>query len=313
MAPARVLGFSAAAAGVLGLAALIGLGTPPGPSPAVVPLLPAVTLAVVILAGLVDGVNPCAFTVLLLFITSLLAAAQTRAAPGAESLRRRVIGLGAIYIASVFLTYLALGVGLLSTADLFAQRHVPARVAALLAIGLGLWMLKDYFVPEIGFRLEAPAAVAQWARASARRATVPALVAGGVLIGLCTVPCSGAVYLGVLALLAAQPSALAGFGYLLLYNAMFVLPLVGVLLVASARPMLNRLAHWNLHHREWVRLGLGTAAVLMGWLMPVLGYVLRRRAARRASAAGSGASRRSPEAPGGYTWTESGGASVPAR
>lgn len=267
MTPARVLGFSAAAVGVLGLAALLGFGVPPGPAPAVVPLLPAVTAAVVILAGLADGVNPCAFTVLLLFVTSLLVAAQAGAAQGAASLRRRVIGLGAIYIASVFLTYLALGVGLRSTADLFARRHGPVRVAALAAIGLGLWMLKDYFVPELGVRLGAPAAVGQWARASARRATAPALVAGGVLIGLCTVPCSGAVYLAVLALLAAQPSALAGFGSLVLYNAMFVLPLVAVLLVASARPMLNRLAHWNLHHRESVRLGLGTAAVLMGFLI----------------------------------------------
>ena len=90
-----------------------------------------------------------------------------------------------------------------------------------------------------------------------------------MLIGLCTVPCSGAVYLAVLSLLAAKASALQGFGYLVLYNAMFVLPLVATLLLASARPALNRLAHWNLHHREWVRLGLGTAVVLMGFVILV--------------------------------------------
>ncbi len=269
MATGRVLGFAAAAVGVLGLAALIGLGTPPGPSPAALPLLPAVTLAAVIVAGLVDGINPCAFTVLLLFVTSLLAAAQARAAQDAAALRRRIVGLGGIYIASVFLTYLALGVGLLSTVDLFTQRHLPARFGAALAIGLGLWMLKDYFLPELGLRLEAPPAVGRWARAAGRRATVPALVTGGVLIGLCTIPCSGAVYLAVLALLAAQPSALAGFSYLVLYNVMFVLPLVGVLWVASGRPALNRLAHWNLHHREWARLGLGTGVVLMGFVILV--------------------------------------------
>jgi cytochrome c-type biogenesis protein len=269
VAPGRVLGFAVVAVGVFGLAALIGLGTPPAPSPAAVPLLPAVTLGVVILAGLVDGINPCAFTVLLLLVTSLLAAAQASAAQSAEALRRRIIGLGGIYIASVFLTYLALGVGLLSTVDLFTQRHLPARLGAVLAIGLGLWMLKDYFLPELGLRLGAPPAVGRWARAAGQQATVPALVTGGVLIGLCTLPCSGAVYLAVLALLAAEPSALTGFAYLVLYNAMFVLPLVGILWVASARPALNRLAHWNLHHREWVRLGLGTGVVLMGFVILV--------------------------------------------
>jgi len=265
--PGRVLAFSGAAVGLLGLAVLAGLGAPAAPSAAMTARLPALTLGTVLVAGIADGFNPCAFTVLLLFITSLVAAAQARDAPSAVSLRGRVIGLGSIYIASVFFTYLALGVGLLAAVDLFTQRHLPARLGAVLSIALGLWMLKDYFLPEMGLRLEAPAAVGRWARASARRATVPTLVAGGVLIGLCTLPCSGAVYLAVLSLLAAQSSALAGFGYLVLYNALFVLPLVGILLLASARPALNRLAHWNLHHREWVRLGLGTGVVLMGFVI----------------------------------------------
>ena len=268
MAPARVVAFAAATVGVLGLAVLLGVTAPPAMGAAVT-VLPSVTVAAVILAGLADGFNPCAFTVLLLFVTSLLAAVQARGAQVAAALRRRVIGLGAIYIGSLFLTYLALGVGLFSVVEVFTQRHLPARLGAVLAIALGLWMLKDYFLPEVGVRLEAPAAMAGWARASARRATVPALVAGGVLIGLCTVPCSGAIYLAVLSLLAVQSSALAGFGYLVLYNVMFVLPLIAILLAASARPALNRLAHWNLHHREWVRLGLGTGVVAMGFVILV--------------------------------------------
>lgn len=263
----RVLAFSAAAVALLGLAVLAGLGAPRAPSPAMVPQLPALTLGTVLVAGLADGINPCAFTVLLLFITGLLAAAQARSQESAASVRGRVIGLGSIYIASVFLTYLALGVGLLSVAGLFTQRHLPARLGAVLSVALGLWMLKDYFVPEMGFRLAAPAAVGRWAQASARRMTVPGLVAGGVLIGLCTLPCSGAVYLAVLSLLAAQASALAGFGYLVVYNGLFVLPLAGILVLASTRPALNRLAHWNLHHREWVRLGLGTGVVVMGFVI----------------------------------------------
>lgn len=77
-------------------------------------------------------------------------------------------------------------------------------------------------------------------------------------------PCRGAVYLAVLALLTAQPSASTGFAYLLLYNLMFILPLVAVLIMTSSRPTLNWLAHWNLHYKEWVRLALGSAVVVMG-------------------------------------------------
>ncbi|MBI1744883.1 hypothetical protein HYR54_17710 [Candidatus Acetothermia bacterium] len=178
-------------------------------------------------------------------------------------MRARLIGLGSIYIAAIFLTYLALGAGLLVTADLFIRDHIPARFMAVLAIALGLWMLKDYFLPEAGLRLQAPAIVGKWVRESVRKMTVPTLIAAGFLIGLCTVPCSGAVYLAALALLSAQPT-MAAFGYLVLYNLMFIVPLVAVLLAVSARPALNKLAHWNLHHKEWVRLALGSLVVLMG-------------------------------------------------
>jgi cytochrome c biogenesis protein CcdA len=68
----------------------------------------------------------------------------------------------------------------------------------------------------------------------------------------------------VLSLLALQPTALLGYSYLVLYNLVFILPLVGILVLAAARPTLNRLAHWNLHHKEWVRLALGSGVVVMG-------------------------------------------------
>ena len=250
----------------LGAVALTGWWHPNAPAAAMQAYLPHITLPVVLVAGAVDGINPCAFTVLLLFITALLTTFQ-----GAEEevgrLRNRMLGMGGIYIASVFLTYLALGVGLLKSLDFFTRQHIPARVGALLAVLLGLWMIKDFFLPDWGIRLQAPGGIGQIARQSAKKATIPALITGGFLIGLCTVPCSGAVYLGVLSLLALQPTALLGYSYLVLYNVVFILPLVVILIAASARPTLNRLAHWNLHHKEWVRLALGGGVVGMGLLI----------------------------------------------
>jgi len=247
----------------LGAAALTGLWHPSAPAEALKAYLPQITLAAVLAAGLLDGINPCAFTVLLLFIAALTTTLQA-GEPDAMRLRARMLGLGGIYIASIFLTYLALGVGVLASLDFFTRQHVPARLAALLAVLFGLWMLKDYFLPELGWRLQAPARVGGIARAMAKKATLPTLVAGGILIGLCTVPCSGAIYLGVLSLLALQRTALQGYGYLVLYNVVFVLPLVAILAAASSRPALNRLARWNLHHRERVRLALGSGVVAMG-------------------------------------------------
>lgn len=262
----RIITLSTLAVVALGAVALTGLWHPNAPAEAMQMYLPNITLPTVIVAAAVDGINPCAFTVLLLFITAMLATMQA----GEQSLyaiRTRMLGLGGIYIAAIFLTYLGLGVGMLKALDFFTRQHLPARFGALIAILFGLWMLKDFFLPDLGWRLQAPSQVGTMARQMAKKATIPALILGGFLIGLCTVPCSGAVYLGVLSLLALQPSALLGYGYLVLYNLIFVLPLVIILVAASARPTLNRLAHWNLHHKEWVRLALGGGVVVMGLLI----------------------------------------------
>lgn len=261
--PRRIVIVSILAAIALGAVALTGFWHPNAPTEAMQIYLPKITLPTVLLAGVIDGINPCAFTVLLLFITAMLATFQAGEA-SVNAIRARLLTQGGIYIAAIFLTYLSLGVGLLKTIDLFTREHLPARLGALAAILFGLWMLKDFFIPDWGWRLQAPAWIGTKARDMAKQATVPALIVGGFLIGLCTVPCSGAVYLGVLSLLALQPTALLGYGYLLLYNLVFIMPLVVILIAASARPALNRLAHWNLHHKEWVRLALGGGVVVMG-------------------------------------------------
>lgn len=257
---------SALAVIALGALALTGFWHPNAPMATMQVYLPQITLPTVVVAGAVDGINPCAFTVLLLFVTALTASLQA-GEQEVKAVRARLLGMGSIYIAAVFLTYLALGVGLLKSFDFLTRQHLPARFAALLAILLGLWMLKDYFLPSVGWRLQAPPQIGAVSHRMAQKATIPALVIGGFLIGLCTVPCSGAVYLGVLSLLALQPTALLGYGYLVLYNLVFILPLVVILIAASARPMLNRLAHWNLHHKESVRLVIGSGVVVMGLLI----------------------------------------------
>ncbi len=260
----RIAILSVLAVVALGAIALTGFWHPNAPAEAMQAYLPKITLPTVLVAAAIDGINPCAFTVLLLFVTAMLATLQAGDTASINAVRARLMSRGGIYIAAVFITYLALGVGLLKTLDFFTRQHAPARFGALLAILFGLWMLKDFFLPDWGWRLQSPGRIGIIARQSAKKATVPALIVGGFLIGLCTVPCSGAVYLGVLSLLALQPTALLGYSYLVLYNLVFILPLVGILVLAAARPTLNRLAHWNLHHKEWVRLALGSGVVVMG-------------------------------------------------
>jgi len=67
--------------------------------------------------------------------------------------------------------------------------------------------------------------------------------------------------------LAAQASFAAGLAYLVLYNLLFVLPLIAMLGVAGSRPVLNRLGRWQLHNRARLKLGLGLLAAVLGLML----------------------------------------------
>src|SRR3990170_4245259 len=132
----RIIILSVLSIVALGAIALTGLWHPNAPTEAMQMYLPKITLPAVVLAAAVDGINPCAFTVLLLFITAMLASMQA-GEQSVNAIRVRLLGQGGIYITAVFLTYLALGVGLLKTLDFFTRQHLPARLGALAAILFG--------------------------------------------------------------------------------------------------------------------------------------------------------------------------------
>jgi len=232
------------------------------------------SLPAIIAAGFLDGFNPCAFGVLLLFATFALGLAARQslatggAAPDVKGASRTVLGLGAFFVIGVLVTYFLLGLGLLTVlASLtdFGGNHLPSRIAALVAIGLGLWMMRDVLLPDAPWKLEAPHALHGRMRDWARVGSPAALVGGGVLIGLCTVPCSGAVYLGVVALLGASGTVAAGLGGLALYNLAYITPLVGLLVLASRPGLIRVINRWHLEHAGGTKLVLALVVLALGF------------------------------------------------
>ena len=230
----------------------------------------------ILTAGFLDGFNPCAFGVLILFATfalglaaqQSLASAGTGGAPDTRAASRTVLGLGSIFVAGVLVTYFLLGLGLMTAvASLtnFGGNHLPSRIAALVAIGLGLWMVRDVLLPDASWKLEAPHALHGRMRTWARSSSPLALFGGGVLIGLCTVPCSGAVYLGVVALLGASGTVAAGLGGLALYNLAYITPLVALLVLASRPGLIRVVNRWHLEHAGATKLVLAIVVLALGF------------------------------------------------
>jgi uncharacterized membrane protein YedE/YeeE len=92
----------------------------------------------------------------------------------------------------------------------------------------------------------------------------------GVLVGLCEFPCTGGPYLMVLGLLHDQGTYLNGVGYLLLYNLIFILPLVIILLIASDGALIEKVKAWKKSETGHMRFWGGVAMVIFGLLMFIL-------------------------------------------
>jgi cytochrome c-type biogenesis protein len=213
-------------------------------------LLPAV-----LTTGLIDGVNPCAIAVLIFFIAFLFTLKRSF---------KNIFLLGAVYIFVIYLTYLGIGLGLFKAIVISGQPHLMAKVGSWLMIGLGVISLKNYFLPRLPGSLKIPkfsqATLTYWLR----KATLPAVIVAAFLVGLCTFPCSGGIYVAIVGLLAAKTTFIGGFGYLLLYNLMFVVPLVILLLGVANRPVLAKMAGLHQKSERLFNLFFGVIMVLIG-------------------------------------------------
>ncbi len=219
------------------------------------------TLPLVITAGLIDGFNPCAFAVLLLFITFTMGMLQMQV-----NYRYRLMKVGSIYISGIFVTYVLIGVGALSAISFFSTTHAVGKAAAFISMIIGVVVMKDYFIPG-SFGLAIPGSMHTTINNWIKRTTVSGVFGAGVLVGLCTVPCSGGIYLAVIGLLSLQSTLAQGILYLLLYNLMLIVPLVAVLLASSNRIVVDKMVAWQSRNKTRMRLLMGSFMVAMGFVI----------------------------------------------
>lgn len=215
----------------------------------------------VVVSAMVDSINPCAFSILLLTIAFLFSLGSTR---------KKVFSVGGVYIAGVFLVYLLIGLGILRVLSFFQIPNFMGKLGATLIILLGVLDIINAYFPKFPIRLKIPQGSHKTMARLMEKASHPAAFFLGVFVGLCEFPCTGGPYLMILGLLHDTRTALSGFEYLLLYNALFVLPLVITLIVASNESLLARAQAWRSKTSTKMRFFDGAIMIGMGVLIFLL-------------------------------------------
>lgn len=213
-------------------------------------LLPLVGVSAVI-----DSINPCSFSILLLTIAFLLSIGR---------LRNNILKIGTFYILGIFSAYFLIGLGIVHVLHIFNTPHFMGKLGAILLVVLGVINIINQIFPAFPIKLQIPQGAHRAMAKLMDKGSLPTAFALGALVGLCEFPCTGGPYLMILGLLHDSATYLKGFGYLLFYNFIFVLPLAVILFLASNEAVLGGVQKWQRGERKLMRLGGGIMMIALG-------------------------------------------------
>ncbi len=218
------------------------------------------TLAIVLGAAVIDSINPCAIGVILFLSSALLRVSSKKVL---------LLKLGGIYITTVYVVYTLSGLGLIWFQYALISKGFAEIVGIIvggLVIVIGLIEIKEFFWYGKGISLEMSPRHKEKLTKMAENFSLLGIMAIGGFVAIVELPCTGGPYLAITALLAKSFDKQA-FIYLLIYNFIFVLPLLVILLMIYFGASTLRLKEWRLGKRKWMNLVTGLLLISLGALL----------------------------------------------
>lgn len=229
--------------------------------------LSQLTIPAIIAGAVIDSINPCAIGVLIFLIAYMVKVFK--------STRMMLLG-GVLYILAVYVTYFLAGIGLLTAVQNVTIAYYFYWLATFIAFGAGALEIKDFLWYGKGLSLQLFPGGAQkitaWTnkfeQISRKTPKIALLMTIPIGFGAAAfeLPCTGQVYLAILALM--RSAAVAEWiPLLLLYNFIFVLPLIIITGLMFMGISSNVLEKWRKKNRRYMRLFVGLFLYGLGGLL----------------------------------------------
>ncbi len=228
----------------------------------------------ILIAGLVDGINPCAFTVIVFFISFLTLQGYKR---------RELIVIGLCFILAVFVTYVLIGLGIFRSLYTLSKFYLVTRIVyyviAAFSFILGVFALYDLLLfvrkgKTEGMILQLPQTIknrihsiigmhyrknkgtaAEGVQKRPLFRLISSALITGFLVSLLEAVCTGQLYLPTITFVLKESTLrMRALGYLLLYNVMFIIPLFLVFFSALLGTTSEGFARFMQKHMGLVKL-----------------------------------------------------------
>ncbi len=190
---------------------------------------------VILFAGLIDGVNPCAFAVLIFFITFLLTTGRKR---------EDILKAGSFFTLGVFIAYFVSGVGIFRVIQKYSIVGIFSKilylVTATIVLIFAILSYLDYLKIKSGkgeeITLQLPGFFKKTARDIIKKNLSTSFISLSAFlvafpISIIEFLCTGQTYLPTIVYIIGVPELkIKGIFYLIIYNFMFVVPLIFIFL-----------------------------------------------------------------------------------
>jgi cytochrome c biogenesis protein CcdA len=223
-------------------------------------------------AGVLDGLNPCAFATIIFMVNLLMVLGHSR---------KRILEIGFTYSLSVFVTYLLLGLGLFQIWQTISAYQIISRiiygVMASILIIFAFFSIKDAIQyrkdkKETEFSLGLPKGfrvkINQYLKRSfSEKKLIVAAILSGFVISLLEAGCTGQIYLPTIMYIARESTSLRVFFYLFLYNVFFIIPLLVVFLGVYYGSQSKALVGFGRKNILFSKLALGALFIILSFLL----------------------------------------------
>ncbi|MBO3769982.1 MAG: cytochrome c biogenesis CcdA family protein [Thermoproteota archaeon] len=211
------------------------------------------SLASVVIAAFIDSLNPCAFATIILLLTYSISQGSPK---------RMLLNCGA-FIIGVLVSYFSIGMGLLYLINISPFRILLRYLIGSVAIFFAILEFKEFLFYGKGINLERPDALDRIIKRYSSNITIAAGFLIGMAVSMIELPCTGGIYISMLYVLAKVGLTLQVFLLLLLYNVIFILPLIVIVILVYLGKSLLEIDAWRIEKRRYMRLIAGILLLIV--------------------------------------------------